>query len=39
MLVVDCADVVDPSASGYQLVPFVSNPKWVPYKTILLNIS
>jgi len=37
VMVVDFADVVDPSTSGYQLVPFVSNSKWVPFGVFRLH--
>ena len=36
-MVVGCTDVVGPSASGYQFVPFVSSSKWVPFGVFRLH--
>jgi hypothetical protein len=37
VVVVDCADVVDPSPSVYQLVSFVNSSKWVPFGVFQLH--
>ena len=37
VVVVGCTDVVGPSASGYQFVPFVSSSKWVPFGEFQLH--